>query len=82
MEMNQAVAAVEALVAGFRGALAGPPREVRVRPSGDAPDHIKVWADLGPGVDAAACAAWAAACKEAVAVAAAPWAVEVRAESL
>lgn len=81
MDINQATAAVEALVNGFESEGRGA-KEVRVRPSGDDADHIKVWVDLGPGVDDAACDAWAAACKTAATAAVSGFAFEVRAESL
>ena len=82
MDINQAAAAVERFVATFADADQRTAREVRVRPSGDDADHIKVWVDLGPGVDDAGCDAWAAACKGAAAAAAGAFTVEVRAESL
>jgi hypothetical protein len=81
MDINQATAEVEALVTAFQSS-GHAAREVRVRPSGDDADHIKVWADLGPGVDDAACDAWAAACKAAIASTVGAFQVEVRAESL
>lgn len=81
MDINQAVAEIEALVGAFTSG-GHTPREVKVRPSGDDADHVKVWVDLGAGVDDAACDAWAAACKAALAKAAHGFQVEVRAESL
>lgn len=82
MDINQAAEAVERFVATFADAAKRTPREVRVRPSGDDADHIKVWVDLGPGIDDAACDAWAAACKTAAAATAGEWKLEIRAESL
>jgi hypothetical protein len=82
MDINQAVAAVEGFVTGFVDAAGHQPVEVRTRPSGDDADHIKVWVDLGAGVNDAACDAWAAACKAAANQLAGRFTLEVRAESL
>ena len=82
MDINQAADAVERFVTGFTDASKRAAREIKVRPSGDDADHVKVWVDLGAGVDDAACDAWAAACKAALARAAHGFQVEVRAESL
>ncbi len=82
MDINQAVVELEGLVTGFADESGQRAHEVRVRPSGDDATVIKIWVDLGPGVDEAACAAWAAACKQAVAEAAASYTLEVRVESL
>lgn len=82
MDINRAAAAVEEFVTGYVDGHGRQAREVRVRPSGDDPTHIKVWVDLGPGVDDAACAAWAKACGSAAATAAEGFQLEVRAESL
>lgn len=82
MDINQAVVEVEGLVTAFADAAGQRALEVRVRPSGDDAQVIKVWVDLGPGVDEAACASWAAACKQAIGAAAGSYALEVRVESL
>ena len=82
MDINQATDAVERFVTGFTDASKRAAREIKVRPSGDDPSHIKVWVDLGPGVDDAACHAWAEACKAAVTKVTGEFTVEVRAESL
>jgi len=81
MDINEAVIAIEHFVTAFtdRGYQA---REVRVRPSGDDARVIKVWTDLGPNVDGAACAAWAAALESAVTALAGGYALEIRVESL
>lgn len=81
MDINQAVVEAERLVTGFTDG-GKQAREVRVRPSGDDADHIKVWVDLGPGVDDDACAAWAERARAALAKAIGAYTVEVRAESL
>ena len=82
MDINQATDAVERFVTGYADASKRKARELKVHPSGDDPTHIKVWVDLGPGVDDAACHAWAAACKAALAEVTGAYTVEVRAESL
>lgn len=81
MDINQATVDVEAFVTGFvdGGKQA---REVRVRPSGDDARVIKVWVDLGPGVDDAACTAWRTALERAAAKAGAGFTLEIRVESL
>jgi hypothetical protein len=63
MDINRAVAAVEAFVKTFTssGATA---TELQVRPSGDDVDVIKVWADLGSSK--ADAAAWAKALEAAI----------------
>ena len=81
MDINQAAAEVERFVTTFASG-GRTPREVRVHPSGDDADHIKVWVDLGPGVDDAACHAWAEACKGGAGKLIGEFTIEVRAESL
>ena len=82
MDINQATDAVERFVTSFSDASKRTAKELKVRPSGDDATHIKVWVDLGPGVDDAACHAWAEACKAAVTEVTGEYTVEVRAESL
>lgn len=82
MDINQAAAAVEEFVTGFADRAGKRAREVRVRPSGDDAQAIKVWADLGPGADDAACRAWAAELEAAAGTVAAGYTLEVRVESL
>lgn len=81
-DINRVAIEVELIVNGFADAAGRKAREVRVHPSGDDAQAIKVWADLGPGVDDAACDAWADAVKTALAKATTGYTVEVRAESL
>lgn len=82
MDINQAAVEVEGLVTTFADASGKKAREVRVHPSGDDFDHIKVWVDLGPGVDDHACASWATAFEQVVTAAVTGYKIEVRAESL
>jgi hypothetical protein len=81
-DINQAAQKVEEWIAGYTGAGGKKAKEVRVRPSGDDAGTIKVWVDLGGGVDDAACDAWAAQCQKDAATAAGSFTLEVRAESL
>ena len=82
MDINQAAQKVETFLAGYVGAGGKKAKEARVHPSGDDASHIKVWVDLGPGVDDRACDAWAAQCKTDAKAAAGTFTLEVRAESL
>ena len=66
MDINQDAVEVERLVQAFADAKGTQAREVRVRPSGDDAEAIKVWVDLRPGHDDDACARWADACKAAL----------------
>lgn len=82
MDINQAAQQVETFLAGYTGAGGKQAKEVRVRPSGDDAGTIKVWVDLGGGVDEKTCDAWAAQCKTDAAAAAGSFTLEVRAESI
>jgi hypothetical protein len=82
MDINEAAVAVEGLVNGFADKAGKKAREVRVRPSGDDAQAIKVWVDLGPGVSETACATWATELKASIGKAAAGYTLEVRVESL
>ncbi len=82
MDINQASQKVETFLAGYVGAGGKKAKEVRVHPSGDDATHIKVWVDLGPGVDDQTCDAWAAQFKTDAKAAAGSFTLEVRAESL
>lgn len=63
MDINRAVAAIDAFVKTFESSGAKPV-EVRVRPSGDDVNVIKVWVDLGTSkVDTGA---WAKALEAAI----------------
>ncbi len=63
MDINRAVAAIEAFAKTFTSAGATA-AEIQVRPSGDEVDVIKVWADLAdPQVDTAT---WAKALEAAI----------------
>lgn len=76
MTINEAVGAIEKLLAGKPGVAA-----LQVRPSGDDLDVIKVWVDLDEPVDAGA---WAQAFEDEVrseVPGAAPYRLEVRAEA-
>ena len=85
MDINQAVVALEGLVTEFADESGLRAREVKVRPSGDDAKAIKIWVDLGPGVDEETCARWGSACRLSVgklAGEAAGFTLEVRVESL
>jgi hypothetical protein len=81
MDINRAVAAIDAFVKTFESSGAKPV-EVQVRPSGDDVNVIKVWVDLGSSkVDTGAWAkALEAAVKKSVADASG-FELEVRAEA-
>jgi len=81
-DINQVVRALEEFLAGYQGAGGTAAKEVRVRPSGDDYDVVKVWVDLGPGVDDEACVAWARQCERDGAELATGFTLQVRAESL
>lgn len=80
-DINRVVIDAESFVTTFADG-GRTPREVRVRPSGDDAKAIKIWVDLGPGVNEAACDAWAEAAKAALAKVTTGYSVEVRAESI
>lgn len=82
MDINQAAQKVEEFLASYAGHGGKKAKEIRVRPSGDDQNEIKVWVDLGGGVDDKTCDAWAAQCKTDAAAAAGSFTLEVRAESL
>lgn len=82
MDINQAAQKVETFLAGYAGVGGKKAKEVRVRPSGDDANHIKIWVDLGPGVDDKTCDAWAEQCKTDAKAAAGSFTLEVRAESI
>jgi hypothetical protein len=82
MTITQAAQKVEELLASYVGAGGKKAKEVRVHPSGDDPSTIKIWVDLGSGVSAETCEAWAAQATTDAAAVAGGFALEVRAESL
>jgi hypothetical protein len=82
MDINQAAQKVEEFLASYAGHGGKTAKEIRVRPSGDDQNEIKVWVDLGGGVSNDACEAWAAQCQKDAAATAAGFQLHVRAESL
>ncbi len=82
MDINQAVQKVEAFLTSYAGHGGKKAKEIRVRPSGDDQNEIKVWVDLGGGVSDDACEAWAAQCAKDAAASAGSFQLHVRAESL
>jgi hypothetical protein len=82
MDINEAAQKVEAFLASYAGHGKRTAKEVRVRPSGDDYDAIKVWVDLGSGVSDADCEAWAAQCTKDAAGVSGGFELQVRAESL
>lgn len=82
MDINQAAQKVEEFLASYVGHGGKKAKEIRVHPSGDTKNEIKVWVDLGGGVDDDACDAWAAQCQKDAAAAAGSFTLNVRAESL
>ena len=82
MDINQAAQKVETFLASYAGHGGTKAKEIRVRPSGDDPNEIKVWVDLGGGVSSDACEAWAAQCQKDAAASAGTFQLHVRAESL
>lgn len=82
MDINQAAQKVEAFLGSYAGHGGKKAKEIKVHPSGDAQNEIKVWVDLGGGVSDADCDAWAAQCAKDAAAAAGSFQLHVRAESL
>lgn len=82
MDINQAAQKVEEFLANYAGHDGKKAKEIRVRPSGDDQNEIKVWVDLGGGVSDDACEAWAAQCTKDAAKVAGSFQLHVRAESL
>lgn len=82
MDINQAAQKVEEFLASYVGHGGKKAKEIRVHPSGDDQNEIKVWVDLGGGVSDDGCDAWAAQCQKDAAAAAGSFALHVRAESL
>lgn len=82
MDINQAAQKVEEFLASYAGHGGKKAKEIRVHPSGDDQNEIKVWVDLGAGVGDDVCEAWAAQCQKDAAAAAGSFALHVRAESL
>ena len=76
MTINEAVTAIEQLLAGSPGVVA-----CQVRPSGDDVDVIKVWADLGTHADPDGWATTFEAEIRAKVPGAAPYRLQVRAET-
>jgi hypothetical protein len=83
-DINAVAREVERFVSSYKGPGGLAPAELQVRPSGDDPDVIKVWVDLGAtavGVDRDA---WGDACEAAIRAAipgTAGFRVEVRVEA-
>ncbi len=50
MGINEAVEVIERFLLEYRDPKVWNPREIRVLPSGDERNHIKVWLNFGPGV--------------------------------
>lgn len=50
MNINRAVELIEEFLTEYRDPQGWNPREMRVLPSGDFPDNIKIWLNFGPGV--------------------------------
>jgi hypothetical protein len=82
MDINQATQKVEAFLASYAGHGGKKAKEIKVRPSGDDQNEIKIWVDLGGGVSDDDCEAWAAQCTRDAAAAAGSFQLHVRAESL
>jgi hypothetical protein len=82
MDINEAAQKVEEFLASYAGHGGKKAKEIRVRPSGDDQNEIKVWVDLGGGVSHDVCEAWAAQCTKDAAKAAGGFQLHVRAESL
>jgi hypothetical protein len=82
MDINEAVQKVEEFLAAYAGHGGKKAKEIRVHPSGDVADEIKVWVDLGGGVSDHACEEWAAQCAKDMAASAGSFQLHVRAESL
>jgi hypothetical protein len=83
MGINEAAAAIEKFLLTYDGGT-GKPVDVRVHPSGDDVNTIKVWVDLGPAKPTLDPDAWEHACAAAIREAipdAAPFQLEVRAEA-
>jgi len=82
MGINEAVVAIEKFLLTYDGGT-GLPVDVRVHPSGEDVDAIKVWVDLGPAKPGFDPDGWEHACAAAIRGAvpdAAPFKLEVRAE--
>lgn len=82
MDINQAAQKVEEFLATYAGHGGKKAKEIRVRPSGDDQNEIKVWVDLGGNVSDDDCEAWAAQCQKDAAKLAGSFQLHVRAESL
>lgn len=82
MDINQATQKVEEFLASYAGHGGKKAKEIRVRPSGDDANEIKIWVDLGGGVTDHACEEWAAQCAKDAAASAGSFQLHVRAESL
>jgi hypothetical protein len=82
MDINEATQKVEEFLASYVGHGGKKAKEIRVRPSGDDQNEIKVWVDLGGGVADDACEAWAAQCAKDAEKLAPGFQLHVRAESL
>jgi hypothetical protein len=86
MDINAAAEAVDKFLQGYTGAGGRKPVEIRVLPSGDEKNLIKVWVNLGAAAEKDDLEAWCSAADEAIRAAVPdvgkPFELKVRADAM